>query len=419
MRQPSASTFWRFVFAAVSFFALFAYWSLVETARRLGILVSNSTSWIGLFVLMAVFTLLMLILSVTSFTKRGERLSTFLESTIAGTQFQKLFGALLLVIGLSGFALFTSNPYFIRVLGNASGVRYLLVVLFSLAGMWGIKMIRQETAWLTALIVTLLGQSVIQLVLFFFTQVTSYPFAMGWSETSRFYFPSLFVSEKVYGQKFPWPVLHPTLHLLLVPPYLFDAPLWFHRFWQVALRFVLIGLIVPPLLKRLEIQNRTLRWLVGLWMFLFLFTGPIYFHLAVPVIIVLWGFSAQNGPRTWSTLLLASLWVGWSRVNWYPVPAVLAAVLYFLEVPVAGKKLWQYLLKPFLWFVVGTTTAFLFQRVYIVLSGIQDSGSFYTSLSSDLLWYRLLPNASYFLGLIPAALLVSLPMWIVIYLMLR
>ena len=185
--------FWRFVFAAVSFFALFAYWSLVETARRLGILVSNSKSWIGLFVLMAVFTLLMLILSVTSFTKRGERLSTFLESTIAGTQFQKLFGALLLVIGLSGFALFTSNPYFIRVLGNASGVRYLLVVLFSLAGMWGIKMIRQETAWLTALIVTLLGQSVIQLVLFFFTQVTSYPFAMGWSETSRFYFPSVFV----------------------------------------------------------------------------------------------------------------------------------------------------------------------------------------------------------------------------------
>jgi hypothetical protein len=153
-------------------------------------------------------------------------------------------------------------------------------------------------------------------------------------------------------------------------------------------------------------------------MFLFLFTGPIYFHLAVPVIIVLWGFSAQNGPRTWSTLLLASLWVGWSRVNWYPVPAVLAAVLYFLEVPVAGKKLWQYLLKPFLWFVVGTTTAFLFQRVYIALSGIQDRGSFYTSLSSYLLWYRLLPNVSYFLGLIPAALLVSLPMWIVIYLVL-
>jgi hypothetical protein len=36
-----------------------------------------------------------------------------------------------------------------------------------------------------------------------------------------------------------------------------------------------------------------------------------------------------------------------------------------------------------------------------------------------LLWYRLLPNASYSLGLIPAALLVSLPMWIVMYVVLR
>ncbi|HSJ87147.1 MAG TPA: hypothetical protein VK909_08045, partial [Anaerolineales bacterium] len=171
--------------------------------------------------------------------------------------------------------------------------------------------------------------------------------------------------------------------------------------------------------KRLTIEDRHLRWLVALWMFLFLFTGPIYFHLAVPVILVLWGFSAQNRSRTWAAVLLASLWAGWSRVNWYPVPAMIAAVLYFLEVPVAGKKIWQYLLKPFLWFIVGTVTAFLFQRVYIALSGIPDSGSFYTSLSSDLLWYRLWPNASYFLGLIPAALLISIPIWIVIYLVLR
>jgi hypothetical protein len=272
---------------------------------------------------------------------------------------------------------------------------------------------------MTAFIVMLSCQSLVQLILFFSSQVTAYPFAMGWSETSRYYFPSLFLSEKVYRAGYPWPILHPTLHLLLAPPYLFDAPLWFHRFWQVALRFVLIGLIVPPLLERLKIESRSLRWLVALWMFLFLFSGPIYFHLAVPVIIVLWGFSLQNGTRTWLAILLASIWCGWSRVNWYPVPAMIAAVLYFLEEPIAGKKLRGYLLKPLLWFVAGTVTAFLSQRIYIALSGIGDSGSFYTSLSSDLLWYRLLPNASYSLGLIPAALLLSLPMWIVMYTVLR
>jgi hypothetical protein len=419
MKQPSSSTFWRFIFATISFFALFAYWDLIDSARRLNIVISNSKPWISLFVLLSAFTILILSLLVMSFSRMGRRLVEFLESSIAGTRFQKYLGVLLLMIGMTGFAIFTSNAYFIRILGNASGVRYLIFVLFGLVGMWGIKILRKETAWMTALIVIVLCQSVIQLILFYFSQVTSYPFAMGWSETSRFYFPSLFLAEKVYGEKFPWPILHPTLHLLLAPPYLFEAPLWFHRFWQVALRFLLVGLIVPPLLERLSINNRPLRWLAALWMFLFLFTGPIYFHLAIPVIIVLWGFSLQNGRRTWVAIILASLWCGWSRVNWYPVPAMIAAVLYLLEEPIAGKKLWQYLLKPFLWLITGTTVAFISQRIYISLSGISDSGSFYTSLSSDLLWYRLLPNASYFLGLIPAALLLSLPMWIVIYMVIR
>jgi hypothetical protein len=59
-----------------------------------------------------------------------------------------------------------------------------------------------------------------------FSSVTSYPFAMGWSETSRFYYPSLFLSEKIFGSRLPWPILHPSLHLMLLClHYLVDAPL--------------------------------------------------------------------------------------------------------------------------------------------------------------------------------------------------
>jgi hypothetical protein len=419
MKQPSASTFWRFIFAAISFFAVFAFWSLIEATQQLNIIVSNSKPWMTLFVLVGVFILAILSLLVVSYSKVGNRLVEFLESTAAETRFQKYLGGLLLIIGLGGFAILTANPYVIRILRNASSARYLLLALFSLMGMWGFKMVRTATPWMTALILVVLCQSLIQLFLFYSSDVTSYPFAMGWSETSRYYFPSLFLSEKVYGQKFPWPVLHPTLHLLLAPPYLFNAPLWFHRLWQVAVRFLLIGLIVPPLLKRISIERRSLRWSVALWMFLFLFMGPIYLHLTIPVIIVLWGFSVQNGRRTWVAVLLASSWAGWSRVNWYPVPGMIAAVLYLLEERIDGKKLWGYLLKPFLWFVVGTAIAFLSQRIYVALSGVTDSTLFYSSLSSDLLWYRLWPNASYFLGLIPAALLASLPMWAVMYWVLR
>jgi hypothetical protein len=69
--------------------------------------------------------------------------------------------------------------------------------------------------------------------------------------------------------------------------------------------------------------------------------------------------------------------------------------------------------------MVGTLAAFLAQRVYIALSGIPDGGIFYTSLSSSLLWYRLWPNASYFLGILPGALLASLPAWIAMAIVIR
>jgi hypothetical protein len=172
-------------------------------------------------------------------------------------------------------------------------------------------------------------------------------------------------------------------------------------------------------MTRLSIQGRATRWLVGLWMFLFLFMGPVYFHLTIPVILVLLGFSRQDDRRTWIVVILASIWCGWSRLNWYPMPGMIAAILYLMEVPYQGKNIWNYLLKPALWFAAGTLTAYVAQRVYIALSGIPDSGIFYTSLASDLLWYRLLPNASYFLGILPGGLLASLPVWIVMYVVIR
>jgi hypothetical protein len=98
-------------------------------------------------------------------------------------------------------------------------------------------------------------------------------------------------------------------------------------------------------------------------MVLFLFQGPVYFHLAVPLILMLWGFSPQDDRRTWIFLILASLWSGLSRINWYPMPGLLASVLFLLEVPYQGKKLWRYLLKPALWVVVGFGVAFATQRV--------------------------------------------------------
>ncbi|MGE5374669.1 MAG: hypothetical protein ACM3XO_06385 [Bacteroidota bacterium] len=419
MIQPRPSTFWRFVFGILLLFALLAYRDLFAVAEQFGIVLTGNKTWICLFLLFTLFTLFLLGLLVLSFTKRADRLTDSFETSIAKNESHKALGGLLLVIGLAGFAMLSAIPYFVKVFGAGQAVHYLLFFLFAVVGTWGLRLLRKDLPWMTAFLAVVLFQSLIQLFLVYLPYVTAYPFAMGWSETSRFYFPSLFLSKLVYGREYPWPILHPTLHLLLAPPYLVDAPLWFHRFWQVAMRFLLIGLVVPPLIGRLSIQGRLLRWLVGLWMFLFLFLGPIYFHLTVPVILMLAGFSLHNQRRTWIVLLLVSIWCGWSRVNWYPVPGMLAAVLYFLEQPLEGKSIWKYLSRPALWFVTGTLVAFVSQRVYISLSGITERASFYSSFSSDLLWYRLLPSTTYPLGLLPAALLASLPMWLAIYLVLR
>jgi len=415
---PSRLTFWRLSFALTGLLPFLAVYQILGGAPELGVDLSASLPWQGLAAILGLMGLLSLFFLILTGSRYRERMLSLVQLPDI-TKSNAWVGIPLVALALVGFSVLFMVPRIQSLVGGFGWMRFLIFWSFSLIGMWGVKLLRRETPWWIALVAIVLCQSTLHLLLVYWPRVTDYPFAMGWSETSRFYFPSLFLSEKVYGQKYPWPILHPTLHLLLAPPYLFDASLWFHRFWQVAIRYLLVGAVVPVLMTRLSIPGRAARWLVGLWMFLFLFMGPVYFHLTIPVILVLLGFAREHDWRTWVVVILASIWCGWSRLNWYPMPGMIAAVLYLMEVPYRGKTIRSYLLKPALWFIAGTMVAYLSQRVYIALSGIPESGIFYTSLASDLLWYRLLPNASYFLGILPGALLASLPVWITMYIVIR
>jgi hypothetical protein len=145
----------------------------------------------------------------------------------------------------------------------------------------------------------------------------------------------------------------------------------------------------------------------------------LYFQLALAVLIVLWGYRTRQPLLTWAAILVASAWSGLSRINWFPVPASIAAMLYLLEVPYERGKLWKYVLTPIMWIAAGMVTALLVQRIYILISGVPDASTFYTSLVSDMLWYRLLPNETYAFGVLPGILLVSLPLLLVIIHVLR
>jgi hypothetical protein len=416
--QPSRDTFWRAVFLASAALPFLSIWQSINLAHKLEVDFLSRPSWMGFLIGLFLLGFLPLLAWTLTWSRLKERLFAVIEFPERFTEKIRWFGWPLLVISIIGYTVVFMLPSIRNLFGGEGWIRFLVFWYFSLLGLFAIKIIRRDAAWFISLLAVVLIQTVFHSLAVQFSYVTSYPFAMGWSETSRYYYPSLFLSKYIYGQKYPLPILHPTLHLLLAPPYLVGAPLWGHRLWQVTIRLVLVGAVVPALMKRLSVQGRVARWLVALWIFLYLFMGPLYFHLAIPVIILLYGFSHQDNRRTWFIILLASIWCGWSRVNWYPMPGMIAAVLYLLEVPFKGKTVWGYMLKPAIWVIIGTLTAFLSQRIYIAISGIPPE-LFYTSLSSNLLWYRLLPNASYSLGVLPAAILASFAMWLVLYLTLR
>jgi hypothetical protein len=240
------------------------------------------------------------------------------------------------------------------------------------------------------------------------------PFSLTWSEASRYYYASLFFSEGIYGVSTPPTVLHPSRYLLQTVPFIVPgASILAHRLWQVVLWITTTGMSAYFLVRRLQISGELRRWAIGAWCFLFILIAPVYYHLQVPAFLVLWLYDRQKPWRSLLGIALASAWAGISRVNWFPVPGMLAATLYFLEEPLLGRRLWQYLAKPAAWTILGSGLAFAVQSAYVALSG-NPANQFISSFSSDLLWYRLWPNPTYPQGILPGALLVSLPFIILI-----
>lgn len=251
--------------------------------------------------------------------------------------------------------------------------------------------------------------------------VTSFPFSLGWSEASRYYYASLPYARPLFGIDIPLSPWHPSRYLLQGIPFLLPGnTLLLSRLWQVILWLVLPVLTGLVLARRFRVS----KWqavLGALWAGLFLLQGPVYYHLLVCVILVLWGFDSR---RFWKTLIfvgLGSLWAGISRVNWIPVPAMLAVAMYVMERPVceAGDprlpRTWlKYLWQPAAWGVVGCALALAAQQGYVAISGHADTSGFGSSFTSALLWYRLLPSPTYPLGVLPTILLVTAPQLILL-----
>ncbi len=372
---------------------------------------------------------------------------------------------LVFIAGLGIFPWLVMGPLGERFEGITP--RLLVFALVVAGGAAILKGINPRGSWAACLLASALLNGFVYKLAAYIPEISTYPFSLGWSEASRFYYASLFFSERIYGVDVPPSVLHPTRYLLQAIPFITpNAPLWLHRAWQVFM-WVATTLATGWLLaRRIKLSVISYQSAVGgqrsaiggqqptvnrppstvhhplstdhcllitLFSFLFLLQGPVYYHLLIMVILVLWGVDTRRFWRSLAVVLVASAWAGISRINWFPVPGMLAAALYFLEVsfqrsavnrqpstvnhlpsPVSRRlfSIVVYLLPPVVWTLAGTAIAFLSQQAYIVLSG-NPAEQFGSSFTSDLLWYRLLPNPTYKMGVLPSIGLASLPLGLV------
>lgn len=303
----------------------------------------------------------------------------------------------------------------IRVCGffSAPMLRFFFLGAGALALFLSLRKIRPEIGeWMGFVFSVLLVGFVLDVV-FIFNSVSDYPLSLGWSETSRYYWASLFWAEKVYGFDLPWTVYHPSRYMLQSIPFILPgSSLWLHRLWLALLWFVLTGAAAFVLVGR-WLKAGSLRWLIaGLWVYLYLRQGPVRFNLLPSLIILFWGFDKERYWKSMGVVLAASVWAGISGINWIPIPGLIAAVLYYLEAAVNDDRLvsWKYFFRSFLFFVVGSLAGAGAFYGYILLSGNQDVGQFGSAFSSALIWGRLWPTASFKPGVLPGVLMVTLPL---------
>ncbi len=401
---------WLWALAVVSLFAIL---QTIQRTNELEIALFRS-KWIGL---VGIFALTALVGVWLSFSPPLNRITEWLEKLTnqPSTSLRITFHVSLILLG---FIL----VWFFRLYVFGDTLPQVMPIFWvflwaSLAQTIGLKSLRKFD-WHVAFAVVLLAQGFIYQTYGIFAIASANPFSMGYSEAGRHFYASLFFSEKLYGMKLPLPFLHPSRYLLLSLPFLVDElPLWFHRFWQAFLWFGLTLGSAISLAQRTRL-NGWMKIFITAWAFLFFFQGAVYYHLHVMVILILAGVVVDNPRRSLVFIILASVWAGISRVNWFPVPAMLAIAIYLLEVPVNDKG-WKYWLTPFIWGVGGVVAALVSQFIYIQISGNADAAAFGSSFTSDLIWSRLLPNETFPMGILPGILLVSAPVLAALYQMLH
>jgi hypothetical protein len=243
------------------------------------------------------------------------------------------------------------------------------------------------------------------------TFVSNYPFSFTWSEGNRLYDYSVILgsSRYQYAGKLTIPYDNPGRYLLW--GFIFaiaDTPIWLHRLWDAVLStapYVLFGY----LLARMSQLGRLAKINLAIWIFLFLYQGPIYAPLIISAMIVV---MTVNKKRLWLSLLgvaIAGSYASLSRWTWMPAPAIWAVLLWVSDIkwqPGDGwRKAFRQLIPVAAVAITGLAAGFLSKAEFFSPEELAST----TTFEQPLLLYRLLPNATFSSGILLALLAAAGP----------
>jgi|CXWL01.1.fsa_nt_gi hypothetical protein len=258
-----------------------------------------------------------------------------------------------------------------------------------------------------------------------FMNVTDYPFSLGWSEGNRMWDYSILFGRHLYD----YPADREIVVLLDIGrkfigglPFIFPGvTIGMERFWialTVLIPYLLLGIAIFRFIR----SDKKMWLLAALWVLIFLKQGPIHpplvfcaaavaliwqrpLWLALPL-ITLTGYAAEQSRFTW--LFAPGMWIGMLELA--------GAVL-------QNKKLdrnsW---IRAIVLSLAGVAGGYFGSKVVGLLAGNAGASAAFSAASiastvSDqpLLWYRLLPNATYGMGILAGLLIATLPLIIILF----
>lgn len=260
-----------------------------------------------------------------------------------------------------------------------------------------------------------------------FMNVTDYPFSLGWSEGNRMWDYSIMFGRRLYdypadqgitvlldiGRQFVGglPFLVPGLTIKM------------ERFW-IGLTVVIPYLLLGFAAFRFTRTNLKMWLLATLWVLIFLKQGPIHPPLVLCAVVtaLLW-----RRPL-WLALPLIAV-TGYiaeeSRFTWVFAPGLWIGMLELADATLQNKKIninsWT---RAILLGLVGMAGGQYGQKIAGLFAGKPNVGvatsvpaiiSNVTVPPEPLLWYRLLPNETYDVGVLVGLLIATLPVIVFLF----